>query len=568
MAESSVPTKPLLETTATGDPLERLAALAELGQEFTHSLDIDQTLRDAVAQIVDYMEAEAASVFLMTAGGGELECRACAGPVDVTGLRLPYGQGIVGRTAAEDACQLVSDAADDPDFEAQVDDDSGFQTRSMVCSPLRNRDGVIGVLQVLNKRDGGHFDERDRDVLRILAAPAALAINNARMASDLLEQHRLKKELSLARRLQRSLLPARTDNGFPLVGVNLPARQVSGDFFDYFRLADGRIAFTIGDVAGKGINASLLMVRTTTLLRWIGKSGISPGDWIKQVNNELMETVSDGMFVCAVAGYFDPSTGQAVWANAGFPPPLHYDGERVELFAAQAPPLAVIELESVAEQRCELAPGSSLYLYSDGVSESRDGSGQMLGEAGLRGLIADHQYLPHRVRLGAMVSQLERQNLNDDTTLLVIEGQSPVELLDIDFNACPTNLKDVRQQVSQTLASHGADPTLIQRLVLVIDEACANVIRHGYNGDREGAMKLRVIEPHAGELRFELRDYAPTVDPDAIQPRALDELRPGGLGINFIDSVMDHWRFKQPPSGPGNILEMSKVIWGRRADDG
>jgi len=142
------------------------------------------------------------------------------------------------------------------------------------------------------------------------------------------------------------------------------------------------------------------------------------------------------------------------------------------------------------------------------------------------------------------------------------------ELLDITFNACPTNLKKVRRLVSEQVAAQGADDTLIQRLVLVIDEACANVIRHGYAGDRSGRLKLRLTAPQDGELLFELRDYAPTVNPEEIKPRDLAETRPGGLGINFMDSVMDDWRFRKPHSGQGNVLEMSKVIWGRRAEDG
>ncbi len=413
----------LLDRAAQDNPLERLAALADLGQQFASSLSIDETLRHVVRQIAGYMKAEAASVFLLTEGGGELECRSCAGPVDVTGLKLPFGQGIVGRTAAKNRSELIADVAADPDFAGTVDEASGFVTRSMLTAPLRGRDGVIGVLQVLNKTAGGHFDEGDRDALRVLASPVTLAVNNARMAADLVEQQRLKKELSLARRMQRSLLPRGANKDFPLAGINLPARQVSGDFFDYFRLPDGRIGFTIGDVAGKGMNASLLMVRTSTLLRWIGKTAMAPGQWLAAVNNELLETVSDGMFVCAVAGYFDPAQGTLVWANAGFPAPLLRTADGAyQSVPAQSPPLGVIEQRtSLPEQQALLAEEDCLYLFSDGVLEARDETGQMLGDEGLQALIDAHANLPRRVRLGALVNQLRGQSLGDDTTLLLLE---------------------------------------------------------------------------------------------------------------------------------------------------
>ncbi len=410
-------------TERPGESLAHLELLAELGQEFAQSIDIGATLNHAVDRIAGYMHAEAASVFLIEEPGGWLECRACAGPVNVTGLRLEVGRGIVGRAAKENMCQLVRDAGADPDFARNVDRDTGFRTRSILCTPLRSADGVIGVLQVLNKRDGGLFDENDRDTLRVLAAPTALAINNARMASGLVEQKRIKKELFMARRLQRMLLPRRQPPPFPIQGVNLPAREVSGDFYDHFELPDGRIGFAIGDVSGKGMNAALLMVRATSLLRWIGKSGMPPGEWLSQVNNELLTSVADGMFICAVAGYYDPDEGSLVWSNAGFPPPLHDTGRRFSAYPAPAPPLAIIPHDAYPEERVRLR-GGAMYFYSDGVTEARAPDRSMLMEAGLRKVIAAHRDRPPKPRLGSIVSHLRRMQLGDDTTLLLVEGRS------------------------------------------------------------------------------------------------------------------------------------------------
>ncbi len=405
----------------SGESLAHLELLAELGQEFAQSIDIDATLSHAVDRIADYMHAEAASVFLLDDQAAWLECRACAGPVNVTGLRLQMGRGIVGRAAKENMCQLVRDVSADPDFAQNVDRDTGFRTRSILCTPLRSAAGVIGVLQVLNKRDGGLFDDNDRDTLRVLASPTALAINNARMASGLVEQERIKKELFMARRLQRSLLPSRQPPPFPIQGINLPAREVSGDFYDHFELPDGRVGFAVGDVAGKGMNAALLMVRATSLLRWIGKSGVPPGEWLSQVNNELLSSVADGMFICAAAGYYEPEDNTVVWSNAGFPPPLLDAAGDFSSFPAPAPPLAIIPHDAYPEERV-LLDGGAMYFYSDGVTEARAADRSMLEEAGLRAVIAGHRARPAKPRLGAIVSHLRRMELGDDTTLLLIEG--------------------------------------------------------------------------------------------------------------------------------------------------
>ncbi|MEM9532207.1 MAG: GAF domain-containing SpoIIE family protein phosphatase [Pseudomonadota bacterium] len=407
---------------AAGKALSELDVLVELGQELAQSIDIEATLKRAVQRIAGYMEAEAASVFLVDPSGGELECRACAGPVDVSGLRIRMGQGIVGRAARDNLCQLVRDVRNDPDFAGNVDARTGFQTRSILCTPLRTSGGVIGVLQVLNKLGGGLFGDHDRETLRVLASPTALAINNARMASDLVEQKRIRKELFLARRLQRSLLPQRRPAPFPVQGINLPAREVSGDFFDFFDLPDGRIGFSVGDVSGKGMNAALLMVRATSLLRWIGKSGLAPGQWLAQVNNELVESVSGGMFICAVAGYLDPAQGRVTWANAGFPPPiLHAAGETPRRYPAKAPPLAIIEQSEYETETLEIG-ASALYFYSDGVTEARSADGEMLNEEGLEALIEACAGGPAKPRLGRIINRLRKHDLVDDTTLMIVEG--------------------------------------------------------------------------------------------------------------------------------------------------
>lgn len=547
------------------DGQEQLRILAELSQDFALSLNVDATLEMAVRRIIEHLDAEAASVFLLDAAGEQLECHACAGPVDIHGLTLRVSDGIVGRAVAENACQLVRDVSVDPDFAGNVDDSSGFTTRSMICTPLNINQGVIGAIQVLNKRGGLLFEESDRDMLRVLASPTALAIHNARMAHDLVEQRRIIKELFLARRLQRSLLPERREPPFPLLGLNRPAREVSGDFYDYFEIADGRVAFTIGDVSGKGLDAALLMVRATTLLRWVGKSGVRPGEWLQQVNDELFESISRGMFVCAIAGYYDPQTNRVTWSNAGFPPPMYFPrrGEPAQ-FQAHGPPLGIDRMHQLDEASLALERGT-LYLYSDGMTDVRQQGSAMLGVTGLKELIRKRLRLPPRIQLGNLMGAVRRMGAEDDATLMLLsthyseQAVTKKGLARLDFTADPKNLGQVRKMVSDVATEIGCVAGVVDELKLTLNEACANVMRHGYKGDTTGEIRLDVALEDE-DLVFRLRDYAEAVDVDQIQPRDLDECRPGGLGINFIDSIMDEWYFETPADGEGNILVMKKRI--------
>jgi sigma-B regulation protein RsbU (phosphoserine phosphatase) len=546
--------------SAGADERRALAFLAELSQALALSLDLRKTLDMAVTRIADFMQAEAASLFLLNAESGLLECRICVGPVDISGLKVEVGQGVVGRAVSENATQVVRDARGDARVNASVDAETGFVTRSILCAPLSTAKGAIGALEVINRRDGNLFDVADAEILRVIAAPAALAINNAQLAQGLVEQQRIKRELDLARKIQKSLLPKRRRGDFPIIGVNLPAHEISGDFYDFFDLADGRIGFVIGDVSGKGLDAAFTMVQVASLLRWSGKSGPAPAMWLAEGNAELCKTMQNGRFVCAVVGQYDRASGSVVLASAGFPPALLHDGGAFTELAADGPPLGILAEAVYSEQRIELAK-RALYLFSDGATDVRDAQRNTLGSDGLRTLIAGHAELAPEPRLRALIGDLKRMRLVDDTTMLLIQepgGKSAHRVLELEFPAQPGEMRGVRAALRTALDGEEVAPELRDKLVLAVDEACTNIMRHAYCGC-EGSIALRLLRER-DMLVFELADEAPPVDPSRMQPRDLDECRPGGLGVAFIDTLMDEWRIEPGQSGKGNILRMRKRL--------
>jgi len=210
----------------------------------------------------------------------------------------------------------------------------------------------------------------------------------------------------------------------PLVGVNIPARELSGDFYDYFRLPDGRIYFTLADVAGKGTNAALLMVKTGTLFRSLGKRLSAPEQLLRNINDELCETATRGMFVTMIAGVYDPQPGELRMVNAGHPPALLLAADgRLRALAANAPPLGILPGHEYTATTTTLGQGA-LYLFSDGVIEGRLADGRCLGLQGLVGLLLKLHALPRAERLQTLVARLQHQQgqaATDDMTLLLLE---------------------------------------------------------------------------------------------------------------------------------------------------
>ena len=397
-------------------------------------------------------------------------------------------------------------------------------------------------------------------------------------------QERVRRELELAGEIQRNLLPEARGVDFPISGANLPARQVSGDFFDFFDLPDGRIGFSVGDVSGKGMNAALLMAKTASLYRCLGKTNPHPGPLLARINAEICETATRGMFVTMVGGVYDPASGWLRLANAGHEPPLLHrrDGSFTSI-PADAPPLGITTELGVSGHFPEVEvhlDGGTLYVFTDGVTEGYLETGATLQVSGLERAIGEHGNLPLPDRIDAIANLFKSAGgfLRDDVTLLAVddgpgagkrtdvlgdgvasqENRRDERLFRIDVPARPDRLKLVRALVSEAAADRGCPGDMVRDLTIAIDEACQNVIRHAYGSDA-GRMILEARE-QGDNLVFFLRDFAPPVDVSRVCPRDLEDLRPGGLGTHLMRAVLDEVEFMPPPEGGGNMLKMVKRI--------
>jgi sigma-B regulation protein RsbU (phosphoserine phosphatase) len=407
------------ERSGAGDYGDGFALLAEMTRDFAASLDLEATLRRALDSIVRHVGAEAGSLWMLEPGGRELACVASAGASPITGARLPAGEGIVGRCVLANASERVLDARAHPDFSRRIDEQSGFVTRSILCAPLAFSERVFGAIELVNKQAGdGRFAERDAQLLEVLSAAAGLAVANANFARERALHERVRRELELAAEIQRALLPPARPAPFPVQAVNLPARTVSGDFYDFLELADGRIAFCLGDVAGKGMNAALLGARTASLYRCLAREAAGPGAVLARLDAELHESVTHGMFVTLAAGVFDPRDASVRLANAGHEPPLlRLPSGEVASFPAEAPPLGVLGDAVFPEQALRLA-GGCLYVFSDGLTEAQGEAGEPLGPEGVLRLLERFGGKPLRERIDAAVAALGALGLRDDATLL------------------------------------------------------------------------------------------------------------------------------------------------------
>ena len=302
-----------------------LEIITKMNQEFALTLDLNDTLMTALRVIINRINAQAANIFLINDNIKKFQCIASLHQDYLEDYELNLKDGVMGKAVQERKCIRVGNVKKDvreiAEFYFDLDNKTNFTTYSVLCAPLIAANECIGVIHCLNKKtENKLFVEEDRKLLETLSAPAALAIRNAKMAKEMVEKNKIQKEVEIVGEIQKSLLSSNKSKEFPIAGINIPAKLVSGDFYNFSEIGEGKYGFGVADVSGKGIKSSLLMSKASSLYRCLSKSNFSASDLLYQLNNEICETISRGMFVTMIIGIYDKKktrvTSIECWSRA------------------------------------------------------------------------------------------------------------------------------------------------------------------------------------------------------------------------------------------------------------
>jgi len=256
--------------------------------------------------------------------------------------------------------------------------------RSIVSVPMIAQSRLIGILTLYNKkRDDAGFSIEDQRLLAILASQSAQIVENARLYQEERKLLEMQQQVRLAFDIQSNLLPSEAPvlPGYDLAAITLPAAEVGGDYFDYIRMDDGRLAITVGDVSGKGMPAALLMANVQATLRGQTVNGTGPADSLGNSNRLLCQSTRRGSFVTLFLAFLDLARHEVRFANAGHNRPylLRADGS-VEMLSLGGLVLGFMPDHEYGEDGRSLDPGDMLVVFSDGVTEAFNQSHDMYGE--------------------------------------------------------------------------------------------------------------------------------------------------------------------------------------------
>jgi phosphoserine phosphatase RsbU/P len=321
---------------------------------------------------------------LMTLDGDQLSVQAARGE----GFQI--SSTVRDRVLKEKASLLVRDAQLDQALKEHMSIVEG-KVRSMIAVPLQTNDRVIGLIYVDSPNAVREFTREDLNLLTVMANVAAIRIEHARLNEIEEAERAMAKDMQQAALIQQRLLgtPPIVE-GLDIAATTVPSRAVGGDYYDFIKYPDGRVAMMVGDVAGKGMPASLLMSSLQARVHVVFEEPDDLAKKLTRLNKSTCANCPDNRFITFFTCIADPKTGTVTYSNAGHNPPLvvRAKGGFELLEGAGGMILGILPLSKYEEATVTLDPGDILVLFSDGVTEEVDPNDQQFGEERLANMVA------------------------------------------------------------------------------------------------------------------------------------------------------------------------------------
>jgi sigma-B regulation protein RsbU (phosphoserine phosphatase) len=382
------------------------------------------------------------------------------------------------------------------------------------------------------------------------------------------EKERIGTELNVATRIQASMLPCifpafPERNEFDIYATMNPAKEVGGDFYDFFLIDENRLAVVIADVSDKGVPAALFMVIAKTLIKNNAQSGKPPKEVFETVNNTLCENNEAFMFVTAFMGILDIPTGRFTYVNAGHNPPLVKCADTDYVWLPVKPGFVLAGKAGIPFKQDEITlnQGDTLFMYTDGVTEAKNPQGKLFTEARLVETANRYGHSAPKELIKSVKSEIDTfadgAQQADDITMLVIKiaENRPIKVLDIEAKI--ENLNTVLDFIAGELKVAGCPAKLQTKVKIAVEEIFTNIAHYAY-APNTGGVAIRITSGDEIVIEFEDegKPYNPLEKEDPDITAGVEKREMGGLGIFMVKNIMDTVEYQR--EGNKNILRIKK----------
>jgi phosphoserine phosphatase RsbU/P len=407
-----------------------LLQVLEIAKNLALNQDLQSLLKQIEQAAINVLNCERATVFISEKNTDELSCLVFDRNER---FRVPAGSGIAGNCFKSGKLINVENAYEDSRFNSSIDALTGFKTRTILAAPLfGDKQNVLGVLEVLNKREGV-FLEWDAFLLEALSAQCGVAIHRQILMEEFAERKRLQQELTIAKAIQRSLLPASAPviKGFDIAGWSQSAEETGGDFFDFHVLDDGRLIMILADVSGHGIGPALLAAECSALQRAVFTWASDYRSGLTRINQLICRHIPSDRFITAFTGCLNADDNSLSFLSAGHGPVylLRAMDKQIETLSITGLPLGILADNPYEEwQTILFNPGDILIAFTDGFFEWEDSSGNSFGTTRICDNVFQYADLPAASIIERVYQDLlsfaKGTRQQDDLTAVVIKKLS------------------------------------------------------------------------------------------------------------------------------------------------
>jgi sigma-B regulation protein RsbU (phosphoserine phosphatase) len=425
---SDINTKPAIDPAELARQNRVLTVLSNATKALVEHRPLSELFETILDLLFEAVTAERGAIMLLDGDPPSLQIKASRSRM---GAPLTHVSRAISRKVMENRVSaLLPSLLEDAQFKTS-DSILASGIRSAMCAPLwytataDAQDAVIGLVYLDSLQRSHSFSEEDLQILTALANVAAAKIENVRLLEESLAMRRLEQDMRVAAEIQRSLLPraAPPVPGYGLIGLNQPSRTVGGDYYDY-AIEDGRLLMALGDVAGKGMGAALIMTMLRASVRAHWTSPLAEA--MSRINHTICQNVPENKYITFVLARLDPVSGRVAYVNAGHNPPLLIRGDgSVERLENGGMVLGLFESVPYSEGGVEMARGDTLLVYSDGLTETFDEEGGEFGDKGLTDVAVRGRGLDVATLESEILKELDRfsngAKATDDRTLIVLK---------------------------------------------------------------------------------------------------------------------------------------------------
>lgn len=408
--------------------VNELAILNEIATTISSTIELDKIVEIIVKKCIRHFNVEQGNISLIKESEMVKPLQTMVREYDSATGRIPFrlDQQLIGWMLTKKEPLIINDLANDQRFSSLASETS---YNSLIAVAMMYKSKLIGVLSLYNKRNKEEFNKNDLRLLTIIATESSQVIENARLLEEEKDLMSVREELKISGQIQKRLLPEQLPEipGYQIAAINIPAKEVGGDYYDVVPLSDNKFAFCFGDVSGKGIPAGLLMSNLQATMRSLLLSQDDPAVIVQRANTLLHASTTSEKYITFFLAILDIKENTLTYCNAGHDQPIHIKNSKCEQLLQGGIPLGFLSDFNYSVNSTTISTNDIIIVYTDGVTEAMNSKEEEFGLESFKNIICENKTASASELLNMVLDAIDKHIKSaiqmDDITLVILKKE-------------------------------------------------------------------------------------------------------------------------------------------------